>query len=72
VKRVWRYILGAAGFGVFMAGGRVFADGTTWTPLLSSSSFTGITTDAGTAASGIVGVMLIVCGIGVLIRVLSH
>jgi hypothetical protein len=72
MRRVWAYVVGALGFGLFMAGGRVFADGATWTPLLSSSSFTGITTDAGTAASGIVGVMLIVCGIGVLIRVLSH
>jgi hypothetical protein len=71
VKRVWRYILGAAGFGLFMAGGRVFADGT-WTPLISSSTFTGITTDVGSAAAGIVGVCLIVCGIGILVHVLAR
>ena len=72
MKRVWRYVLGSVGFGLFMAGGRVFADGSTWTPLLSSSSFTGITTDCGTAATGIVGVCLIVAGLGVLVRVLTR
>jgi hypothetical protein len=72
VKRVWLYIVGAVGFGLFMAGGRVFADGSTWTPLISSSTFTGITTDVGSAAAGIVGVCLIVCGIGILVHVLAR
>lgn len=39
-----------------------------WTPLVTSSSFAGITTDVGTAASGIVGVCLIVVGLGILVK----
>lgn len=71
MKRVWRYVVAASGFGLFMAGGRVFADGSTWTPLITSGSFTGITADVGSAASGIVGVCLIVCGVGILVHVLA-
>ena len=53
-----------------LAGGAVArAD---WTPMITSSSFTGITADAGTAASGIVGVCLIVLGLGMLMRVLTR
>ena len=58
-----------AGLGAVAAAGVARAD---WTPMISSSSFAGITTDAGTAASGIVGVCLIVAGLGVLVRVLTR
>ena len=71
MKRVWRYMVGAVGLSVFMAGGRVFADGS-WTPMITAGSFTGMTADCGTAASGIVGVCLIVLGLGVLMRVLTR
>ena len=47
----------------------VFAD---WTPMLSSSSFSGIQTDVQTAASGILAIALVILGVGLLIRVLSR
>lgn len=43
-----------------------------WTSLVSSADFTGITTDVGLVAAGIIGVMLIVLGIGILVRALSR
>jgi uncharacterized membrane protein len=42
-----------------------------WTPLITSDLFTGIQTDVLTTAAGIVSVILIVLGIGILIRVLA-
>lgn len=43
-----------------------------WTPLILSSDFSGISTDVQTVAAGIVGIMIIVVGIGILVRVLGH
>lgn len=43
-----------------------------WTPLIASADFTGISTDVGLVAAGIIGVMLIVLGIGILVRALSR
>lgn len=43
-----------------------------WTPLVTSDMFTGVQTDILTAATGILSVVLIVLGIGILIRVLSR
>jgi hypothetical protein len=43
-----------------------------WTPLISSSDFIGIVTDVGTTASGIISVVLVVLGLGILVRVLSR
>jgi len=43
-----------------------------WTPLISSADFTGISTDVQTVAAGIIGIMIIVVGIGILVRVLGR
>lgn len=43
-----------------------------WTPLINSSDFAGIQTDVLTTAVGIISVVLIVLGIGILIRVLAR
>ena len=67
MKKAARWVLGA---GLVSLSSTVSAQ--TWTPLISSSSFTGINTDCGTAASGIVGCCLIVLGIGILIKVLAR
>ena len=40
-----------------------------WTPLITSTAFSGIQTDTLTAAAGIVSLVLIVLGIGILIKV---
>lgn len=41
----------------------------TWTPLITSDSFTGITTDITTGATGIITIALMICGVGFLIAV---
>lgn len=43
-----------------------------WSPLIASDMFTGIQTDVLTAATGILSVIIIVLGIGILMRVLSR
>lgn len=43
-----------------------------WTPMITADMFTGIQADVLTCATGILSVVLIVLGIGVLIRVLSR
>lgn len=63
----WRVSLLAAVS--FLVPSMVFAS---WTPLISSSSFTGIQTDVQTAASGILAIALVILGVGLLIRVLSR
>lgn len=40
-----------------------------YTPLISSSDFTGIVTDVQTSAGGLISVALVVVGVGFLIRV---
>lgn len=46
--------------------------GLAWTPLLSASDFTGIETDLMTAATGLLGLTLIIVGIGVIYRIFSR
>ena len=43
-----------------------------WTPLITSSDFTGIQTDVTATATGIVSVLLIIVGIGLLVKVLGR
>lgn len=43
-----------------------------WTPLISAADFTGIQTDLTTTAAGIVSILLIIVGIGILVRVLGR
>jgi len=43
-----------------------------WTPLVTSSMFDGIRADTLTAVGGIMSVLLIVLGVGILIRVLTR
>lgn len=43
-----------------------------WTPLINSSDFTGILTDLGTSAAGIMSVVLVVLGIGILVRTFTR
>lgn len=42
-----------------------------WTPLIQASDFLGIQADVTTVAVGIISIMLIVVGIGILIKVLT-
>lgn len=65
VKRVYDRF---AGFG--LSGSRVTAF--TWVPLITSDAFTGIHTDVLTTATGIISIMVVVVGIGILIRVFTH
>lgn len=43
-----------------------------WTPLIQSSDFTGILADIGATASGIISILIVILGIGILVRVLSR
>ncbi|MGD9686362.1 MAG: hypothetical protein AB7U43_05245 [Desulfobacter sp.] len=43
-----------------------------WTPLINATDFTGIQTDVTTTAAGIVGILLIIVGIGLLVKVLGR
>jgi len=43
-----------------------------WTSLVSSSDFTGINTDLGTIAAGVVAGCVIIVGIGLVVRAFSH
>jgi hypothetical protein len=43
-----------------------------WTPLIVSGDFTGIMTDVGTVAAGIIGICIVVIGLGMITRVLSR
>lgn len=43
-----------------------------WTPLIQSSDFTGIMTDMGATATGIISMSLIVLGLGLLVRALMR
>lgn len=43
-----------------------------WTPLIATTDFDGIKVDVLTAASGIVAILLIIVGIGLLVKVLSR
>lgn len=43
-----------------------------WTPLITSDMFTGVGADVQTVAAGIIGIMIVVVGIGILVRVLGR
>lgn len=43
-----------------------------YTPLISSTDFDPVRTDVTTAAVGIISILLVVIGLGVLVRVLSR
>ena len=42
-----------------------------WTPLIQASDFLGIQTDVTAVAVGIISIMLVVLGIGILIKVIT-
>lgn len=44
----------------------------TWTPLINTADFTGIMTDVGTSATGIISIILVVIGLGILIKTLGR
>lgn len=44
----------------------------TWTPLITADSFTGVQTDLLTSVSGVMTLVLIILGLGLLIRSLTH
>lgn len=44
----------------------------TWVPLITSDAFTGINTDVLTTSVGIISIMVVVVGIGILIKVFTH
>lgn len=43
-----------------------------WTPLIAATDFNGIRADVLTTATGIISIVLIVVGLGILVRVLSR
>jgi len=43
-----------------------------WTPLIATTDFDGIKTDVLTTAGGIISVLLIIIGIGLLVRTLGR
>lgn len=43
-----------------------------WTPLITAADFSPIQTDVGTAAAGVVSVLLVVIGLGFLIRTFTR
>lgn len=43
-----------------------------WIPLVSSGDFTGISTDVTTAATGIITICVIVLGVWLIVKAMSH
>lgn len=43
----------------------------TWTPLINSADFDGIKSDVLTTSGGILAVLLVIIGVGLLVRVLG-
>lgn len=43
-----------------------------WTPLIASTDFAGIHADVLTTAAGILSILLVILGIGILVRVLGR
>lgn len=62
-------ILALALFALMLVPQHVYAD---WTPLIASSDFAGIKTDVLTTAAGVVTILLIIVGLGILIRALNR
>lgn len=50
----------------------VFADQIPWTPLITLDDFTGVRTDLLTTVGGIMAALLIIVGIGMLVKVLAR
>lgn len=68
MKRIREAVVGVGSLGVgFLMGSRVV--NAAWTPLIASTDLDPIRTDITTAATGIISVVLIVLGLGILIRV---
>lgn len=43
-----------------------------WTPLITADTFAGIKSDIGTAAAGIISCVVIILGVGILVRALGR
>lgn len=56
----------------FFALMRVSTAHAAWTPLIASTDFDGIKTDVLTTAGGILAVLLVIIGVGLLVRVLGR
>ncbi len=48
------------------------AGAVTWTSLINSTDFDGVRADVLTTAGGVISVVLVVLGLGILVRVLSR
>lgn len=64
MKKFYYLLLAVVGFPSLLC-----AEPPAYTPLLTSTSLDGVKADVGTAAAGIIAVMLIVLGVGLLVRV---
>lgn len=71
VKRAYNRFAGV-GSGSFGSGSFGSGIAYVWVPLITSDAFTGINTDVLTTAAGIISIMVVVVGIGILIRVFTH
>ena len=69
MKQRNRYLAWLAGLGLLVPA-RVYALGETWTPLITTEHFTGIKADTLLAVGGILTIILIIAGLGILMRVL--
>ncbi|BCS53909.1 hypothetical protein [Geobacter sp. SVR] len=58
--------------GLIALGKYAFADVGTWTPLVTSTMFDGIHADMLTTSGGILSVLLIILGIGLIVKVLAR
>jgi hypothetical protein len=68
LKKIKKTAVGIVSLGVgFLIGSRVV--NAAWTPLIASTDLDPIRTDITTAATGIISVVLIVLGLGILIKV---
>ena len=68
IKKYMGVFFAAAGAGMFFTSS-VYA---AWTPLIVADDFIGIRTDVGVVAAGVISIMLVVIGVGIIIRVLSR
>lgn len=65
-------ILSVVSVGLFGFTARALATTTdTYTPLITSTMFDGIRTDVNTAAAGIIGILIIIVGLGILVKVFT-
>lgn len=64
-----RKILGLFSLALLASPGVSFA---AWTPLITATDFVGVTTDVNTVGVGIITIMVIIVGIGMIIRTLTR